>query len=252
MIILEVLSVTLAVAGATMLTALIPGLPGYSVRGPSQSFVLVLLEMLLLLLLVGSFRWWSLAGFTPPVRWHRLRLYWLPVALLAVPFAGGVKMPPLSAIAILLVGYLATAVYEEGLWRGVMVGLLRPSGVWKSVLITSLLFGLAHLGNSALRGLSPLIAAQAFGAAVQGIGLAALRLRTNTIWPLIVIHFLHDLFLQMSALPIPLVEVPIDTIMAIYGIILLRHHRRHLAEDPDSPHRRGLAQGSRAAADPSP
>jgi hypothetical protein len=77
--------------------------------------------------------------------------------------------------------------------------------------------------TSVLRGISPIIAAQAFGAGVQGVGFAALRLRTNTIWPLIAIHALHDLFLQMGTLPIPLIEVPIDTILLVYGIFLLRH-----------------------------
>ena len=77
------------------------------------------------------------------------------------------------------------------------------------------LFGLAHLGNTLLRGVSPLIAAQALGAAVQGVGFAALRVRTGTIWPLIVIHALHDLSLQMGFLPIIMVEVPVDTAILI-------------------------------------
>ena len=101
--------------------------------------------------------------------------------------------------------------------------MLDSCWLWRAVLISSLLFGLGHLGNSVLRGISPIIAAQAFGAGVQGVGFAALRLRTNTIWPLIAIHALHDLFLQMGTLPIPLVEVPIDTILLVYGIFLLRH-----------------------------
>ena len=175
-----------------------------------------------LFVLVGALGWWTLAGFTPPARWRDLRLYWLPVVLLAVPFVAGVRALPLDALGLLLVAYVATAVFEEGLWRGVMVGLLRPTGIWRAVLLSSLLFGLGHLGNSALRGVSPLIAAQGFGAGVQGVGFAALRLRTNTIWPLIAIHALHDLSLQLGMLPIPLVEVPIDAALLIYGIILLR------------------------------
>lgn len=222
-VILEVIFDALVIVGALALSRLVPTLPGYSVRGPSQSLVLVLVSVVLLLALVGGFRWWSLAGLTS--RGRQLRLYWLPVLLLAVPFVGGVRAVPWSAVGVLAVAYLATAVFEEGMWRGVMVGLLRPTGVWKAVLISSVLFGLGHLGNSALRGISPLIAAQAFGAAVQGIGFAALRLRTNTIWPLIALHAVHDFFLQMSALPIPLVEVPIDTITAVYGIFLLRGGR---------------------------
>jgi membrane protease YdiL (CAAX protease family) len=109
---------------------------------------------------------------------------------------------------------------------GVMLGLLRPTGVWPAVLISSVLFGLGHLGNSALRGMSGLIAAQAFGAACQGVGFAALRLRTNTVWLLIVIHMFHDLFLQMGRLPIALVDAPIDTIMLGYGVFLLRRQQQ--------------------------
>jgi hypothetical protein len=132
----------------------------------------------------------------------------------------------------LLLAYLATALYEESLWRGAILGLLRPTGVWRAVLLSSLLFGLGHLANSALRGLSLLILAQAFGAAVQGFGLAALRLRTNTVWPLIPLHALHDVFLQLGNLPIPVIQVPIDTIFLIYGIVLLRW-RPAAAIDPD-------------------
>ena len=80
------------------------------------------------------------------------------------------------------------------------------------------------MSNQLLRGVSFLIVLQAFGAAIQGIGYAALRLRTNMIWLLILIHALHDVTLQMGNLPIAMVEAPIDTILAIYGIVLLRRH----------------------------
>lgn len=224
-LVLQVPLAALVIAGALALTKVFPELPGYSVRGPSQSLILVFVMLAILLAVIAAFRWWSLAGFTPSSRWRELRLYWLPAVLLLVPFVGGIRMPPLSAIAILVVAYAATAVFEEGMWRGVVLGLLRPTGVWRAVLISSLLFGLGHLSNTALRGVSFLIALQAFGAAIQGIGLAALRLRTNTIWPLIAIHMLHDLSLQMSTLPIPLLEAFIETILCIYGIVLLRHFK---------------------------
>jgi membrane protease YdiL (CAAX protease family) len=244
-LVLEVLLDALIILGALALTKLFPQLPGYSVRGPSQSLVLVLVTLAILLGLVAAFRWWSLAGFTPRSRWQELRLYWLPAVLLLVPFVGGVRMPPLSAIGILVVAYAATAVFEEGMWRGVMLGLLSPTGVWRAVLISSLLFGLGHLSNTALRGVSFLIALQAFGAAIQGIGFAALRLRTNTIWPLIVIHMLHDLFLQMSTLPIPLVEAVSETILCIYGIVLLRHFKGQ-AENAWPGNRSAVPQGADA------
>jgi membrane protease YdiL (CAAX protease family) len=222
-VVIEAVYVALVIFGAVVLGVLVPSLPGYSVTGLSQSLVLVLVSAAVLVGVLAALKWWRLAGFSHPREWRQLRLYWLPVVLLGVPFVGGVRPLTADALGVLVVAYAATAVFEEGLWRGVMLGLLRPTGLWRAVLVSSLLFGLGHLGNSALRGPSAIIAAQAFGAAVQGVGFAALRLRTNTIWPLIVLHAVHDLFLQMGVLPIPLVEVPIDTALLIYGIVVLRH-----------------------------
>jgi hypothetical protein len=69
---------------------------------------------------------------------------------------------------------------------------------------------------------------QAFGSAVQGIGYAALRLKANTIWPLILIHALHDFTLPMGHLPIAMVEAPSDTIVAIHGLVLFARHSAQL------------------------
>jgi membrane protease YdiL (CAAX protease family) len=232
---LEIAAIALTLIGAAVLSALLPGLPGYSVTGPSHSLVLVVVLAVAVLAVIGLMRWWRLAGFTPPSQWRQPQLFVLPIVLLAAPFVAGVHPLPAVTVGLLLLAYLATAVYEESLWRGAILGLLRPTGVWRAVLLSSLLFGLGHLANSALRGLSLLILAQAFGAAVQGVGLAALRLRTNTVWPLIPLHALHDVFLQLGNLPIPLIEVPIDTIFLIYGIVLLR--RRPAAATDSDPAR---------------
>jgi hypothetical protein len=102
-LVLELFFSALVIVGAATLTALFPRLPGYSVRGLSQSLILVLVMMAVLLAMIAAFRWWSLAGFNPASRWRELRLYWLPVLLLVVPFVGGVRMPPGSAIALLAV-----------------------------------------------------------------------------------------------------------------------------------------------------
>jgi membrane protease YdiL (CAAX protease family) len=221
-LLLEAAAVGLVVLGEPLLGALFPDLPGYSVMRVSVSLILVLVAAAALLGLIAACGWWTLAGYTHPRDWRDLRLYWLPVLLLAVPFLGGVDHLSASTLLLLVVAYAATGIYEEGMWRGVQLGLLTRTGIWKAVLISSALFGLAHLGNSLLRGFSVIILAQAFGAAVQGIGWAALRLRTNTIWPLVAIHAAHDLFLQLGTLPIAMIEPPIDTITALYGVYLLR------------------------------
>jgi membrane protease YdiL (CAAX protease family) len=94
-------------------------------------------------------KWWAVAGFTAPRFWRDLRLYWLPVVLLLVPFAGGFRPIAPEAIGLLVVGYVATAIFEEGFCRGLVLGVLRPTGLWRAVLISSLRFGLGHLGRLA-------------------------------------------------------------------------------------------------------
>ena len=113
-LILEVAQVVLVVAGAAALGWLFPALPGYSLTGWSQSLVLVLVCAVILLAVLAMFRWWSAAGFTKLGRWRRPSVYWLPALLVLAPFIGGIKPVPASALGILILGYVATAVFEEG------------------------------------------------------------------------------------------------------------------------------------------
>jgi membrane protease YdiL (CAAX protease family) len=110
---------------------------------------------------------------------------------------------------------------EEGLMRGIVLRVLKPTGSTRSVVISSLLFGLMHIGNLLYR--NPFIVfAQMIGAFVHGIGLSAIRLRTNTIWFPVILHGLHDLALKYTnfpAIPLDVVQV---TLLMVYGIYLLR------------------------------
>lgn len=60
------------------------------------------------------------------------------------------------------------------------------------------------------------------GAAAFGFGFAALRLRTNSILPLVAIHAVHDLVLQMTALPLIPTAVVQDIMLFAMGLWLLR------------------------------
>jgi uncharacterized protein len=79
-----------------------------------------------------------------------------------------------------------------------------------------------HLSNIALRGNPGLIALQALGAFTGGIGMAAIRIRTRTIWTVIVLHALHDLFFQLGGLPVAMSDAINATVLMLYGIYLLR------------------------------
>ena len=220
-LIIWVADIVFVLGGAALLSVLFPAMPGYG-RGLSQSLVLVLIGVLLIAALLTALGWWRRAGFVGPSEWRDLRVLWLPTLALLLPFVAGIQPLPANELLTLIVGYAATAFFEEAIFRGMILGLLRPKGIWTAVLVSSLLFGLVHLSNIALRGNPGLIALQALGAATGGVGMAAIRVRTRTVWPGIALHALHDLFFQLSRLPVPLVDAANSIILLLYAVYLLR------------------------------
>jgi hypothetical protein len=171
---------------------------------------------------VTALGWWRAIGFNGPARWRELGLLALPAAaFVLLPFIRGGRGHDAGTTAFYLAGYLLTGLYEEGLYRGVIGRVLRPLGATRVVLIGAALFGASHLVNVLFR--NPFIViAQALGAFTDGVGLAAVRLRTHTLWGVVALHMAHDLVLTYTRLPkIPL-DVLQDTIMLAYGLYLLR------------------------------
>jgi membrane protease YdiL (CAAX protease family) len=95
----------------------------------------------------------------------------------------------------------------------------------------ALLFGIIH-ANSFLVGRDPLfVLSQIIASFLGAIGLGALRLRLNSIWPLIGLHALNDLVKFVAtggieahqvAIYIPILKIAISVVMALYGLYLLR------------------------------
>ncbi|MFN8382533.1 MAG: CPBP family intramembrane glutamic endopeptidase [Anaerolineales bacterium] len=165
--------------------------------------------------------WWKAAGFNFPTEWRDSNLMIVPfIIVLGLPFLMGIKPSDAGTFIYLLIGYTLTGFMEEGLMRGIVMRVLKPTGTTRSVFVSALLFGLMHIGNLLYR--NPIIVfAQMIGAFVHGIGLGAIRLRTNTIWFPVILHGLHDLALKYTnfpAIPLDVVQV---TLLMIYGIYLL-------------------------------
>lgn len=158
-----------------------------------------------LVALVTALGWWRAVGFNGPRAWRDWRLLWLPAT---------------GALVLWIVGYALTGFYEETLVRGVILRILRPRGPVQAVLISAALFGLLHVTNMLFR--NPFIVLAQMVGAAEGVGLAALRLRTNTLWFVIAIHAVEDLTLKLGALPAIPVNVVQSTIMLAYGLYLLR------------------------------
>jgi hypothetical protein len=194
--------------------------------GIDADFVALCAATLVVVAAMTALGWWRVSGFNRPAAWRDLGLLALPaVVIIVLPFLGGVKAVDLGMAMFWTVAYALVGLREEGLYRGIMLHILRPSGAVRAVVLGGLLFGAAHIANLLVRSRPAVVFSQMIGAACFGIAFGALRLRTNTIWPLVVLHMLSDLLLHFSALPTIPLEVVKDVILLAYAVYLLRDRR---------------------------
>lgn len=193
---------------------------------------IMLLNAIIAAVLLHMLGWWRAAGFNAPSRWRNLHLLVLPVLLLVGPsVAVGLEIPAAGKVAALAVVTLLIGFQEEAIFRGVLLRALAPKGIMRAVLISALLFGVIH-ANSLLVGRDPIfVLAQIVSSTLGAIGLGALRVRLQTIWPLVILHAVNDL-IQFTAtggieaaevaLYIPILKILLASAMAVYGFYLLR------------------------------
>lgn len=187
------------------------------------------------------------AGLGAPRR-ASLKLLWFPglyVALmLGVASAG--TLPAAPVLAFLLLNTLCVGISEETMFRGVLLsGLRGRMRLWPAVAISTVTFGVAHVLNVFLTGDLVLAVAQACAATASGLLLAAIRIRTGSLWPAVGYHAVWDFatFLAFLAhvpgleaagggagaedMPLWAPIIPIVFILPIglYGLFLLRHER---------------------------
>jgi membrane protease YdiL (CAAX protease family) len=153
------------------------------------------MQSLLGLTVLGWLGWLRIAGFNGPSQWRSLHLLWLP-SLLALFYLLSLLVTPVTGLITVLLALtysLLTGLSEEGNFRGVVLQALLPYGPRRGAALSGLFFGLIHLNNLFILGPNPIVLSQVIGAFFLGFGFAACRLRTNTIWPLIIFHMLYNL-----------------------------------------------------------
>ena len=125
----------------------------------------------------------------------RGRRWYLAVPLLAIALSYG-----LTGLAGSTAGLLGSAVSlalvglnEELYSRGLSLEVARPLGDRRAAALVAVTFGLGHLQNYLLFGsalddtLSQVVTATGYGFCLAGA-----RLRMGTVWPLVLVHALHD------------------------------------------------------------
>lgn len=192
-----------------------------------SDFFTVIALALIAAIILTTLRWWRLVGFNAPAEWRHPLLLIVPLlAVVALPLVRGVQALSLDTSLYLIAGYVLTAFHEEVVFRGMVLGVLAPSGRTRAIWLGALLFGLAHSANLLVRSNPFLVLAQMVGAASSAVGLGALRFRTNTIWFVLGIHFFEDLLLHYTRLPAIPVNVAASVILFCVGLYILWTYRR--------------------------
>ena len=199
-------------------------------------FALVLIPALYVVFILTRLHRWRRAGFTWPRDWRALHLTIPLLAVLALPAVGlagrGVMSMLALVFALQIVFMLIDVFMEEGTYRGIILEALHHYPVTARVLITAVLFGLSHIDNFFLPGADEIgVLYQMFEATLVGVLFTAVRLRMNTIWPVMAIHAAYDFMLIIAfghaypvapSLPGFVVDTTVNLALATIGLFLLR------------------------------
>jgi membrane protease YdiL (CAAX protease family) len=149
-------------------------------------------QAVLLLLAAGLLTWlgwWNEAGFNGPGQWRHLRVALIPLFGVAL-FLRTADLPAGGTLALYGGLTLLIAMQEEAWHRGILLRTLVGSfGRRRAAALSAVLYGAVH-AVYIFQEAPAITLIRAFGAGLCGFILAALRLRTRTIWPGVLISWL--------------------------------------------------------------
>ena len=195
------LHVVLAWDGGRVLTTLVPdigawlGTAGWAVYAVAAALAVPLVGL-------------AATGIVsrPRPGWLRLSA---PIVAAGLPFLlFGWNIERSSVVPLLVVGVPLVALNEELFYRGVMLPLLAARGTRAAVLWSAVAFGAAHLVNLVSGAYPPFVAMQVAATTAGGVALAALRIRTGSLWPPLLVHLVID-WIAVATLTGPATSSPI-------------------------------------------
>ena len=148
-----------------------------------------------------------LAGSSSAVSWL-LVVPPLAYVLLVYPllFSGTYRLPAQDAslLAMVAANGLMAGAMEELIFRGLVLGSLlnrwgiAGRGLWRSLVVSSLLFSIPHALN-AFAGADPLrTASQVIWAFLFGLAFGALTVAGGSLWPVAVLHGVSNAFIHAN------------------------------------------------------
>ncbi|MGB3635324.1 MAG: CPBP family intramembrane glutamic endopeptidase [Rubrobacteraceae bacterium] len=186
------------------------------------------LVVVLSVALISAFGWWREIGFNRPKSWRSLILLWFPILVIVLTLSGGVRVSGPLFFGAILIAVALESFGSEMLFRGFMWRILAPSGLFRAVIVTSLLSGGLTLARTLSSGPWPEAVYLTLTATCGGFTYAAIRWRTASLWPVIAIHLVLALSIdmavvRMSVFPYLLLATTVGFIG--YGLFLLRNQR---------------------------
>ena len=160
-----------------------------------QLVIALIVAPLFLFGVIAYFKWDKRElGLKAAQNWH---LLWLP-ALFILAFLGGAiafGLPPTQMVIFALINSLLVGVSEELMFRGIIFrgALAQPQlNIWPAIWLAAIVFGAIHALNGFMTGDFMAALTQAMAATMSGLWLHAIRLRTKSLYPAILIHGLWD------------------------------------------------------------
>jgi uncharacterized protein len=170
--------------------------------------------------------WLGEAGFNRIPQWSNLRLLLFPLLVCALTLSGGLfGSGPASLVSAFLTALVATF-GEEVVFRGLLWRVFVPTGPVRTVILTSLLSGLLVLGMRATEGPWPEAVRLTALTLCGGFTYGALRWRTTSIWPVILVHTAFAFAVSIAtlgAVTYPLIMLLSTLGFVAYGLYLLRN-----------------------------
>ena len=200
--------------------------PGRALGASQDTLIMIILVVaaLIPLGLIWRLGWWEDTGFFGAIQNPSALL--VPFLIIPVPILlFGTVENTASVTLYWLIAVFLTGLSEDALSRGLLMRVFLPHGKWQAVLYPALLFGLSHISN--LFGSGMALTANLFqiiNATMTHILVAAVRLRINNIWPLIIMHTFFDLFFVLAGVSAgpnatrTLADVPLPAYLALWVV----------------------------------
>ncbi len=155
----------------------------------------ILLAAAFALLVVFWRGWGREVGLKAPESGRSVLLAWLPMIYIVAGFgvATFLGLPPATIMLWIALNTFLVGLSEELIFRGILLqGFRNTLSIWPAVLVTSVLFGAVHSLNVFVTGELFTSVVQSVAAFLSGLFFIALRLRTGSLWPPIIVHALWD------------------------------------------------------------